>query len=343
MVCLGITIVALWLLVLYAVVYLTYAFFYREKCPPGQVREKFFGLVGECAVSTSTVRRLVRDVQKRTVQDVCWAMPLWGNPYVQEGFDETLPRYSIDEVWGYTGMLDFPWRDLDAYGVEREWRASLNDVFVHLRGRPELTSALWCRWAFLCRFKLFLAEKWSTVLLLFLLVLSLAYARWISRRRLRERRQAELLKRIIIDLLATEGEMPPEHARDELLHGLATEYRHLNLSRAGLKQVWPRAVQLVEKDSRVTKAQKEKHGRVRMTTSIHSMFKVPPNKTYRLRTIQQGIPHWVWMGRKLSSSSASSSTFFSRKKAPLDGVEEEKGRRHDESQGRGGDATAKVI
>ena len=267
-----VTLLASWVLGLGVLGKVTYTLWTRTECPRGQVREGFFGLVGDCVVSRGTVKKLVYEVQRRTAEDVCrdpWTATAQGQLFAP-------PRYSINDVWGGMGLIDFPWADLEAHGIEREWRgASLHqDITVHLRGRGEVLGALWRRGAVACRAKVFLAETWHLLVLGCVLLLLLVWAVVSGRARVHQRRQVEKVKRIIVDLLIAEGEMPPDHARDDLLHGLPREYQSLGLTRAGLKKLWPSVIKAVEKDTRVTKAPIEKHGRA--------------------------IPHWVWLGKKMS-------------------------------------------
>jgi hypothetical protein len=306
---LGLTVVAAWVLVLGGLLWGLHSLLWREGCPPGQVREGWLGLWGECMVSTRTVRQLVRALERETVRRLCGDMPWrpWGSKYGQAGALEEgsplLPVSSVAEVWaGPLGITEYPWRDLEERGVERAFGASLHhDYRVSLRGRPEVLRALWREWAVPCRCKLLLAEHWQLAALAALGLLVLLWAYLTARSRRRARREAERVKRVVLDLLAAEGEIAPEHARDELLHHLPREYRHLGLSRAGLKRLWPRVVRLVERDSRVTKAPRERHGRA--------------------------IAHWVWMGRRSSS--------VRHQHQPLQPIHEE-GQGHHGHAGQGG-------
>jgi hypothetical protein len=117
------TLLAYWLLGLAAVGTVSYKLYSRHDCPPGQTREQFFG---HCLISKSTVKKLVREVQRRTVEDVCqdlsWFGASTGTHTYTHTHREKTPRYDLNDIWGGTGMIDFPWKDLEMHSVEREWQ-----------------------------------------------------------------------------------------------------------------------------------------------------------------------------------------------------------------------------
>lgn len=281
---LAVTLLVFWAASLLAVVRVGFRIWSRSECPPGQVRAGLFGLWGDCVVSQATVKKLVAAVRIRTAKDLC--EDPWGATFAATGAGkggpgkgpslQSPPRYRTQDVWGSLGLHAYPWADLTVWGVEREWagRDLQEDVRVHLRGRREVLRALWRQGALLCRGRYFLAENWQLLLASSLLSLLLAWAYVSGRSRLVRRKQVERIKRVIVDLLIAEGELPPEHARLELLDNLNGEFRHLETSRSTVKTLWPAVVRAVEKDSRVTKAPRERHGRA--------------------------IPHWVWLGKRLS-------------------------------------------
>ena len=323
---LGLLVAGVWLLLLAGALWLLHTLLWREGCPAGQVRDGSLGLWGDCVVSTRTVRQLLRALEHATVQQVCadlpWAWRPWANSkYAEPGaLDEgspLLPVFSVVDLWAQPlGVVDYPWRDLEELGVQRAWGASTSHVRVHLKGRPEVLRALWREWALPCRGKLLLAEHWRWAAAGLLLLLGGLWALATARARRRARREAERVKRVVLDLLASEGEIAPEHARDELLQHLPREYRHLGLTRAALKRLWPRVVRLVERDSRVTKAPRERHGRA--------------------------IAHWVWMGRRSSvgagAGAGGGGGGLRHLQQPLNPIHEE-----GEAGGRGGDGGARAV
>ena len=72
----------------------------------------------------------------------------------------------------------------------------------------------------------------------------------------------EAIKREVIELLILEGEMPPEHARDDIVYRLDKDYAYLGLSARRIKKLWNHVVEAVEKESRVAKSNIERFGRV---------------------------------------------------------------------------------
>lgn len=283
---LGFTVAAAWLCALAALVLGLHGLVWREGCPQGQVREGWFGLWGECVVSTRALRQLVRALEHATVQRVCADMPWkpWGSAYGRPGALEEgsalIPAFAVEGLWAEPLRIvpPYPWEDLKERGVDPAWQAFFTPEpeQAQLRGRAQLLRALWREWALPCRCKLLLAERWGWLAGLAAGLLAVGWVALAARRQRRAKRDAERVKRVVLDLLAAEGEIAPEHARDELLQHLNREYRHLSLSRGALKGLWPRVARLVERDSRVAKAPRERHGRA--------------------------IPHWIWMGRRASGA-----------------------------------------
>lgn len=301
---LGLTVAAAWALALGALALGLRGLLWREGCPPGQVREGPLGLWGDCVVSTRTVRQLVRALEHATVARVCADMPWapWGSAYGRPGAlaagSPLIPDFDVGALWAEPlGIWEYPWADLEERGVQRAWQGSFNNTRATLWGRAPVLRALWREWALPCRCKLLLAERWGWAAGLLGTLLVVAWVALAARRQRRALRDAERVKRVVLDLLAAEGEVAPEHARDELLQHLGREYRHLGLSRGALKGLWPRVARLVERDSRVTKAPRERHGRA--------------------------IPHWIWVGRRASGMSALGGGLHRHHHQPLKPIHEE--------------------
>lgn len=279
-----VTLLAFWLLCLGGALKVGLALWGREDCPPGHVRGELFGLWGECVVPQSTVKKLVKSVQQRTVEDLCkdpWAAAGAEGEEAGSWMGKRMtvnvpPRYREEEVWGGINMHSYPWGDLNLRGVDKEWWGHdlETDYYVHLRGRPEVMRALWRRGAVLCRAKVFVAETYHVLAVVSILFLLATWAYLKARAGIRQRQQVDKVKRMIVNLLIAEGEMPIDHAKAELLHGFDKEFRELGMTKSTLKTLWPAVVRAVEKDPRVSTAPMERKGRM--------------------------MPHWVWLGKKLS-------------------------------------------
>ena len=275
------SLLALWLLCLGGALKVGLALLRREECPPGHVRADIFGLWGECVVPQSTVKKLVKAVQQRTVEDLC------KDPWAAAGAEEkgswmekrvtvnVPPRYREEELWGDVSMHSYPWGDLALRGVEREWWGPDldTDYYVHLRGRPEVMRALWRRGAVLCRGEVFVAETYHVLAVVAVLALLFTWAYLKARAGIRQRQQVDKVKRMILNMLIADGDMAIDHVRADLLHGLEKDYPELGLTKSKLKTLWPAVVRAVEKDPRVSTAPVERKGRA--------------------------MPHWIWLGKKL--------------------------------------------
>jgi len=278
---LGLTLLSFWLLCLGGVLKVGLALWVRKECPPGHVRGDILGLWGECVVPQSTVIKLVKSVQRRTVEDLC------KDPRAAAGAEgvgswigkqmtvNVPPRYREEELWGDISMHSYPWGDLALRGVDREWRGPdlATDYYVHLRGRPEVMGALWRQGAVLCRIKVFLYEMWNVLAALSVLSGLVLSAFLKARAEIRQRQQVDKVKRMIVNILIAEGEIAIDLAKADLLHGLDRDYRELCLTKSRLKILWPAVVRAVERDPRVSTAPREMKGRA--------------------------MPHWVWLSKRL--------------------------------------------
>ena len=245
----------------------------REKCPPGQVREQWFGLFGDCVVSSSTIRQMMKAVQKSTVHEICntpWrtsgekdgkAVIGGSMSSITERLDDP-PSFGVAEIWKHVQTESFPWEKLEDRGISRNWSGEASDIRVWLKGRPEVLRALWSCWAFRCRLRIWVAEQYPSIAIALVCLVVAMCVYWKSRSKAKEKAQVEAIKREVIELLILEGEMPPEHARDDIVYRLDKDYAYLGLSARRIKKLWNHVVEAVEKESRVAKSNIERFGRV---------------------------------------------------------------------------------